>query len=155
MARLLVIYDSWTGHTKAAAELIADGAKRKGVTVDCKKIDSVSVTDLIGANDILIGCPTHALRLTFPMRLFLAKPKVKTALKKKKVAIFTSCIAIPGALMGLRIRMRLCGADIIGELAIKSGLIKEAVDDFDETINCKEFGKNMAKTVILNGQTEN
>ena len=50
--------------------------------------------------------------------------------------------------------MRLCGADIIGELAIKSGLIKESVDDFDETLNCKEFGGKMAETVIFNGQTE-
>jgi flavodoxin len=44
--KILVVYDSLTGNTARAAELIAKGAKDvEGVKVDIRKVDAASVKE--------------------------------------------------------------------------------------------------------------
>ncbi|MDQ1278834.1 MAG: hypothetical protein QG670_94, partial [Thermoproteota archaeon] len=58
MARVLIVYDSKTGHTEAMAKAIAEGARTTNVSVDLKKLgDPFPKTLLDSADAILIGSP--------------------------------------------------------------------------------------------------
>lgn len=59
MGRLLVFYHSRGGATKAMAELVAEGAKGAGATVDLLPVEKVSANDLVGYDGIIAGSPTY------------------------------------------------------------------------------------------------
>ena len=59
MAKLLVVYYSRSGNTKAMAELIADGAQSAGAEVSLKTVADTSVDDLLAADAIIMGSPTY------------------------------------------------------------------------------------------------
>jgi NAD(P)H dehydrogenase (quinone) len=47
MAKVLIIYDSKTGHTEKMALAAAEGAKQmKGVDVEFKKVEQANIEDL-------------------------------------------------------------------------------------------------------------
>jgi NAD(P)H dehydrogenase (quinone) len=61
MPKVLVVYDSLTGNTARAAELIAEGAKAvKGVKVEIRKINAVSLKEIEEAEAVILGCLTRA-----------------------------------------------------------------------------------------------
>lgn len=102
MSKILVVYDSLTGNTARAAELIAEGAKTvKGVKVEVRKVDEVSFKEIEDAEAVILGCPTHAFTASEKMKALFKKTEVCEALKGKKGAIFTSCRLIPRALKWL------------------------------------------------------
>lgn len=58
--RVLVVYDSLTGHTEQMAKSVVDGVKQvTGVQVQLKKVEEVSKADLESADGIVLGCPTY------------------------------------------------------------------------------------------------
>jgi NAD(P)H dehydrogenase (quinone) len=58
--QILVAYDSLTGNTEQMARGVVEGAKRvSGVTVALKKVEAVTQKDLVGADAIVLGCPTY------------------------------------------------------------------------------------------------
>jgi NAD(P)H dehydrogenase (quinone) len=58
--RVLVAYDSLTGHTEKMAQGVVAGANQvPGVTVLLKPVDKVTKEDLDGADGIILGCPTY------------------------------------------------------------------------------------------------
>lgn len=58
--RVLVVYDSLTGHTEQMANSVVDGVKQvTGVQVQLKKVEEVSKADLESADGIVLGCPTY------------------------------------------------------------------------------------------------
>ena len=59
MGKVLVTYHSRGGTTKAMAELVAEGAKKAGATVDSREVDAVSADDLLEYNGIVAGSPTY------------------------------------------------------------------------------------------------
>lgn len=60
MAKVLVVYHSGTGNTKAMAQAVAEGMKEvSGVEVLLKEADRVSVSDLINADGLAFGSPTY------------------------------------------------------------------------------------------------
>jgi NAD(P)H dehydrogenase (quinone) len=60
MAKVLVVYHSRTGNTRAMAEAVAEGVKEvAGVDVVLKEAEQVSVSDLIGADALAFGSPTY------------------------------------------------------------------------------------------------
>ena len=60
MARVLVVYHSRTGNTRAMAQAVAEGVKEvAGVDVVLKEAEQVSVSDLIGADALAFGSPTY------------------------------------------------------------------------------------------------
>jgi NAD(P)H dehydrogenase (quinone) len=60
MVMVLIVYDSRSGNTEKAAFLVAEGVK-KVKNVDCvvKRVDDVSLDDLLSADGIVIGSPTY------------------------------------------------------------------------------------------------
>ncbi|MEM3040634.1 MAG: NAD(P)H-dependent oxidoreductase [Nitrososphaerota archaeon] len=60
MALVLVIYDSRTGNTEKVAGLVAEGVKEvEGIECVLKKVDNVSLDDLLKADGVIIGSPTY------------------------------------------------------------------------------------------------
>ncbi|MCK4255735.1 flavodoxin domain-containing protein, partial [candidate division WOR-3 bacterium] len=47
MSRILIIYYSRTGNTEKMAELVSEGVKKESVEVVCKKVDEVTVEELV------------------------------------------------------------------------------------------------------------
>jgi len=60
MAKILVVYYSGTGNTRAMAEAVAEGAESViGPGVIVKQAQDTTVDDLVGADAIAIGTPDH------------------------------------------------------------------------------------------------
>ena len=59
MAKVLIVYYSRSGNTKKMAELIESGVKQGGVDVVLKSVDKAKVSDLLGADTIIMGSPVY------------------------------------------------------------------------------------------------
>ncbi len=59
MGKVLVLYYSKGGTTKAMAELVAEGAKSAGAGVDVKPVEDVSADDLLAYDGLVAGSPTY------------------------------------------------------------------------------------------------
>lgn len=62
----LVVYESMFGNTALAAEAIADGLERRGVSV--RRMEAASASEVIpeDLDLVVIGAPTHAFTLSRP-----------------------------------------------------------------------------------------
>ncbi|MEM2093492.1 MAG: flavodoxin domain-containing protein [Candidatus Bathyarchaeia archaeon] len=145
MIKILVIYDSLTGNTAKAAELIAEGAKESGVEVAVRRIGEVSLNEIKGANAVIIGCPTHAFSASKAMKKFLSLPAVGESLKDKSGAIFTSCRITPMALRWLEKTLMKMNFRVLGKLGV------HAAPKGREEEACRELGKVVAKKLETEG----
>ena len=59
MARILIVYYSRTGNTKAMAEAVAEGARQDGAEVVIKPVQECKAEELLDADGIIIGSPTY------------------------------------------------------------------------------------------------
>lgn len=60
MAKVLIVYYSRTGNTKAMAEIVAEGAREvAGAEVDVRPVDECGVEDLLAADAIIMGSPVY------------------------------------------------------------------------------------------------
>lgn len=60
MSKILVVYHSQSGNTKAAAELVAEGARAvQGAEVEVKEAMKAGVDDLLDCDGIAIGTPDY------------------------------------------------------------------------------------------------
>ena len=55
MASILVVYSSLSGNTKAAAELVADGARAAGAAVTVKAAGEAQPQDLVSCDAVALG----------------------------------------------------------------------------------------------------
>lgn len=92
MTRILVVYDSKTGNTEKMAFAVADGAREiKGITVDVKKVDQVTLEDMLAADGIIMGSPTYYGLMSAKLKaLFDESVKAHGKLEGKVGAAFTS-----------------------------------------------------------------
>ncbi|MDY6838772.1 MAG: flavodoxin domain-containing protein [Thermodesulfobacteriota bacterium] len=60
MAKVLISYFSKSGNTKAMAESIRDGVNSlQDVTVDLKRVQDTTISDLRSSDGIIMGSPTY------------------------------------------------------------------------------------------------
>jgi flavodoxin len=70
--KVLVAYDSRTGHTEQMAEYIAESVRIAGHEVDVKKISEIkNEAALAGYDGYIFGCPTYHRDMTQGMKTFL------------------------------------------------------------------------------------
>jgi len=70
--KVLIAYDSRTGHTEQMAEYLAEGVRFAGHEVEVKKIQELKkAADLQGYDGYLFGCPTYHRDMTQGMKTFL------------------------------------------------------------------------------------
>ncbi|MCP8311599.1 MAG: flavodoxin family protein [Candidatus Methylarchaceae archaeon HK02M1] len=87
MERAIVIYDTKFGNTEKIAKALARGMEKQGFKVDCVRADEVDIDKLIEYDFLAIGGPTHAFRVSKPMKAFLEKLK-SVDIKGKKAFAF-------------------------------------------------------------------
>ena len=92
MARVLVVYDSKTGHTEKMAFAVAEGAKQVSeVNVVVKKVDKTDIEDLLSADGTIIGSPTYYGQMSAKLKALIDKSvKIHGELEGKVGAAFTS-----------------------------------------------------------------
>ena len=59
MAKVLVLYFTRTGNTKAMAEFVADGAEKAGADVVLKDVEEMKPDELLAYDAIAAGSPTY------------------------------------------------------------------------------------------------
>lgn len=59
MAKVLVLYFTRTGNTKAMAEFVASGAEKEGAKVTLKDVEETKPEDLLEFDAIAAGSPTY------------------------------------------------------------------------------------------------
>ena len=59
MAKVLVLYFTRTGNTKAMAEIVADAAEKEGAMVTLKDVEDTKPEELLKYDGIVAGSPTY------------------------------------------------------------------------------------------------
>ena len=92
MAKILVVYDSKTGHTEKMAFAVAEGAKQmSGVDIVVKKVDETDIDDLLSVDGIIMGSPTYYGQMSAELKALVDKSvKIHGKLEGKVGAAFTS-----------------------------------------------------------------
>jgi len=71
MVKILVLYDTQTGNTRAMAEAVTEGAKSMpGVDVTLKRVDEAQAADLFEHDGIAVGSPTWCGGLSWKLKRF-------------------------------------------------------------------------------------
>jgi NAD(P)H dehydrogenase (quinone) len=92
MAKVLVVYHSGTGNTKAMAQAVAEGVKEvTGVEVLLKEAEQVSVNDLVNADALAFGSPTYFSYMAGVVKAIFDKAYLsRSQLRGKPFAAFAS-----------------------------------------------------------------
>ena len=72
MVDVLVVYDTISGTTKKAAELVLDGVRGGGADAEMRSVADVTVEDLRSARGVILGCPCVNDNISGRMREFVA-----------------------------------------------------------------------------------
>ncbi len=71
MNKILVLFDSATGHTAAMAALVAEGARRIADTdVRLRTVDEAKAADVLWCDGLAVGSPTNMGLLSWKMKRF-------------------------------------------------------------------------------------
>ena len=71
MSKVLIIYYSRTGNTKAMATAVEEGVKSEGLDVQLKDVKDVSPRELLEYEGIIIGSPTYYGTMAGQIKLLL------------------------------------------------------------------------------------
>ncbi|MBI3004850.1 MAG: NAD(P)H-dependent oxidoreductase [Ignavibacteriales bacterium] len=70
--KILVVYYSQTGHTKAMAEAVARGAKSSpGAIVTLKAVNEATAGDVLAADAVIVGSPVHNANVAPEVQRFI------------------------------------------------------------------------------------
>ncbi|MCS7220585.1 MAG: flavodoxin domain-containing protein [Anaerolineae bacterium] len=71
MGKVLVLYDSATGHTQKMAEEVAQGAREvPGIQVRLRSVDEASAEDIFWCDGLAVGTPTNLGVMSWKMKRF-------------------------------------------------------------------------------------
>lgn len=71
MPKVLIIYHSKTGNTRAMAEAVEEGVRSEGIDVVRKRVEEASLDDLLEPEGIIIGTPTYFAGTTSEIKRFI------------------------------------------------------------------------------------
>lgn len=158
MAKILVIYDSRTGHTEKMALAIAKGAKQiKGVRIEVKRASEASTKDLVEAHGIILGSPTYYGLMSAPIKRLIDKSvKIHGKLEGKVGAAFTSsggtASGAETTLLSIVQAMLIHGMIVQGRAGDKHyGAAAVSAPRKDDLRSCRDLGKRMADLVMKLG----
>jgi flavodoxin len=119
--RAIVIYESLTGNTRRAAEIIARELGTRGVATTVCNITAVDLEALSAAELVLVGTWTDGLFFfgQRPGRAGRMKEKLPAMRGKKAATFITFALEPRKALDKLSAIVRATGADVIGGMAIR------------------------------------
>ena len=154
MPTVLVVYDSETGNTEKAARLVAEGVREvEGIECILKRVDDVSLDDLLKSDGIIVGSPTYyGLMSAKIKRLLDESVKIHGKLEGKVGAAFTSS---GGTASGAETTiLSILEAFLIHGMIIQGnphsqhyGLAVVGAPEGKEIDRCRNFGTRIAKLV--------
>ena len=127
----IVIYESLTGNTRKAAELIGAELTRAGVTATVCAITAIDYQALAEADLVVIGSWTDGLVLFGQRPGRAGRLRTMPTLAGKKAAVFcTYAIDQGNVLKKLTAIVEQRGAEVLGGMAIKRTRIPAGARDF-------------------------
>jgi len=97
MPKVLIAYYSRSGHTKAMADLVAEGVKAASCDVVVSDVEKLSADDLLDYDGIILGSPTYYGHMSWQAkRLLDASVKHHGKLEGKVGGAFTSSANVGG-----------------------------------------------------------
>ena len=146
---LLIIYYSNTGKTEKMATHIARGAETAGVNVIVKKVEDCTLNDLVEADGIAVGSPTHYSNIAWQIKRFMDETILTFytkghSLRNKVCGCFTSTGAYGDGKECLRMLELAFGFAL--KMKIVPGIILESKDVDEGNLSaCYEYGQKMAR----------
>jgi len=90
MKKVIIVYDSRTGHTEEMAQYIAEGLRFSGTEVELKKVNQIKKEqELEGYDGYIFGSPTYHKDMIGTMKTFLFLAQ-KAPLRDKLAGAFGS-----------------------------------------------------------------
>src|SRR3989337_4482416 len=155
MAKILIVYDSKTGHTEKMALAVAKGTKQvKGVDVEVKKVEHADIEDLEKADGIILGSPTYYGQMSAKLKKFIDKSvKLHGKLEGKVGAAFTSSGGIASCaettLLSMLQALLVHGMIVQGRANDKHyGAAAVGAPSKDDLKSCMDLGKRVASLVL-------
>ncbi len=143
MSRVLVVYHSLSGNTKAAAEAVAEGAKAAGAQVTIKEGLKADTNDLLKCDAIAVGTPDYfsymagGVKDFFDRTLYPTKGKVTG----KPCAIF---VTHGGGGRAVESVKSICGGSFKFKIVGEPVLVKNRPDDA-AVKDLKDLGRALAE----------
>ncbi|HIE08774.1 MAG TPA: flavodoxin family protein [Armatimonadetes bacterium] len=142
MARMLIVYFSKTGNTKAMAEAIAEGAKEAGAEVIVKTAEEARPSELVDADVIVLGSPAYFGNMAWPLKRFVDESiEVYGKLRGKHGGCFSSGGGVRDA---ERTVTALTWALEIHGLKVEKGIAIAGSPSGEERERLKEYGRKLA-----------
>jgi len=155
LARVLVVYDSKTGHTEKMAIAVAEGTRQVSeVEVVVKKAGETKIEDLSSADGIIMGSPTYYGQMSTKLKALIDKSvKIHGELEGKVGAAFTSsggtASGAETTLLSILEAMLVHGMIVQGNPRGKHyGVAVVGAPSEKELKLCRELGKRTAELVI-------
>ncbi len=151
--KVLIIYQSKTGHTAAMAKAVEAGVKKEGVEVTMKRIQDAKVDDLLEFDGIIIGSPTYFAATTAEVKRFIdASIKHFPKLEGKAGAAFASSGDLGGgsetAILDILRAFLVHGMIVQGcTSGGHYGPVSVGAPDKEREKVCKDFGARFARLV--------
>jgi multimeric flavodoxin WrbA len=146
---LLIIYYSNTGKTEKMATHIARGAETAGVNAILKKVEDCTLNDLVEADGIAVGSPTHYSNIAWQIKRLMDETILTFytkghSLRNKVCGCFTSTGAYSDGKECLRMLELAFGFAL--KMKIVPGIILESKDvDEGNLAACYEYGQKIAR----------
>ena len=98
MPKVLIVYYSKSGNTKAMAGFVEQGVRQEGnIDVVCKPVEETAVEELLEADGVIIGSPTYYGGMAWQVKKFLDESIIlHKKLKDKVGGAFTSSGLVGG-----------------------------------------------------------
>lgn len=141
MPKIVIVYLSTSGNTKAMAEAIAEGVKSRNIDVNTVNFHEVKNEDIKNADAIAVGSSTFYYKMLPPMEKFIEGLKSANA-KDKLGAAFGSYGWSGEAPVLIAEKMREIGMKVIDPVLRVQ--YAPAEKDLEE---CKRLGKDLAEKV--------
>ncbi len=150
---LLVVYYSKTGTTKQMAAEVARGAEDSGVFVNSKTFEDCTISDLLNADGLAFGSPTHYCNMAWQPKRFLDELVLDFyskghTLKDRVCGCFTSTGTYEDGKECLRM------LELAFSAALKMQLVPGVVMETNSLVNghaseCYELGQKIAQQLAL------
>ena len=151
MAKILVCYDSRTGHTERMARSVAEGAEAaSGVEVELRKVDDTRLEHLLEADGIILGTPTYFAQMSARMKQLIDESiEIYGKLNDKVGGTFASAGVTGGggetAVMSLILALLSHKMILVGDPAFTLGPLAIGNPEPEELERCREYGKRVAQ----------
>jgi len=141
LAKLVIVYASGMGTTKAMAEAIEEGARSAGVETVINNAYDAIPEELAQADGVALGSSTYEYKMLKPMETFL--DKLKTVNLKGKIGAAFGAYGWSGEAPGeIADRMRSYGIEVIEPIVkVKYEVNEESLEE------CRNLGKLLAEKI--------